>query len=172
METSLLAWRVEELDPTHDRSSFSCGQESLDRYIKQFASQNQRTGVSKTFVALKPGEQVVRGYFSLAAGSVRVEQLTEAQRKGLPKYPIPVAHLGRLAVCRSAQGCRLGEFLLMDALRRVSQTAEKIGIHAIEVIAIDVSAKSFYEKYGFVRLQEDPHHLYKPMATVRALKFE
>ena len=60
----------------------------------------------------------------------------------------------------------------MDALRRVSQTAEKIGIHAIEVIAIDVSAKSFYEKYGFVRLQEDPHHLYMPMATVRALKFE
>ena len=28
---------------------------------------------------------------------------------------------------------------------------------------------AFYQKYGFIPLQDDPFHLYLPMATVRAM---
>jgi ribosomal protein S18 acetylase RimI-like enzyme len=111
----------------------------------------------------------VRGYYSISAGAVALENLPEGHRKRLPKYPVPVAHLGRLAVDNSAQGQRLGEFLLVDALRRIQTAADSIGIHAVEVVAIDDAAKGYYLKYGFIELLDDPHHLYISMKAVRKL---
>ncbi len=162
-------WLIEELTTDHDRSAFSCGQASLDEFISRYASQNQKSGVSRTFVALRPGGRVVRAYYSLAAGAVAFAELPEEQRKRLPRYPVPVAHLGRLAVDQSAQGKGLGSFLLIDALRRIQTAADSIGIHAFEVIANDDAARGFYLKYGFVALQDHPHHLYISLKTVQKL---
>ena len=164
------AWSVVELGPDHDRGGFDCGHPSLDAFIKQFASQNQKSGVSRTFVALRPGETTVCGYYSLAAGSVQIGNLTDEQRRRLPRYPVPVAHLGRLAVDRTSQGQGLGSFLLIDALRRVQKVDRDLGIHAIEVVAIDAAARRFYLKYGFTELADDPHHLFMAMKTVRQLR--
>jgi GNAT superfamily N-acetyltransferase len=163
------AWDIEELRRDHDRSAFSCGHESLDDFIRKFAGQNQKTGVSRTFVAVTPGEKIVRGYFSVSAGAVALADVPEALTKRLPRYPVPVAHLGRLAVDRSARGRGLGSYLLVDALCRILIAAESIGMHAIEVVAIDDPARQFYLKYGFVEMKDDPHHLYLSIATVRAL---
>jgi len=44
-----------------------------------------------------------------------------------------------------------------------------VGIHAVEVVAFNDAAKRFYLRYGFTALQDDPHHLYLPMAVVRKL---
>lgn len=162
-------WVIEELVARHDRSTFSCGQPSLDDFLRLYASQNQKTGVSRTFVAVRPGATKVYGYYSISAGAVALDRLSEEQRNRLPRYPVPVAHLGRLAVDRSAQGQRLGEFLLIDALRRIHIAADSIGIHAVEVVAIDDAARRFYLKYGFTGLLDDPHHLFVSMKTVRKL---
>ena len=164
------AWTIQELRSQHVRAEFSCGHDSLDAFIRNYASQNQKTGINQTFVALKPGDLIVQGYYSLAAGSVKLDNLTDEQRKGLPRYPIPVALLGRLAVDKRAQGQGLGEHLLLDAMRRLDQTAKEIGIHAIEVDAIDESARRFYLRYGFTELRDSPNHLYLPMKVVRKLK--
>jgi len=162
-------WCLEELSAGHDCSAFSCGRPSLDEFLLKYARQNQKTGVSRTFVALKPAERIVCGYYSLSAGAVALSNTPEEQRKRLPKYPVPVAHLGRLAVAVKTQGQRLGEFLLIDALRRIQTAADSIGIHAVEVVAIDDVARGFYSKYGFIELLDDPHHLYLSMKTVRRL---
>jgi len=162
-------WSIVELGPEHDRSSFACGHASLDDFLKQYAGQNQRSGVSRTFVATRQNELVVRGYYSLAAGSVRFETLSEEQRRRLPKYPVPVAHLGRLAVDLTTRGRGLGVELLVDALMRIARTERSIGIHAVEVVAIDEAARRFYEKYGFEPLRDDPHHLFISMKQVRKL---
>lgn len=163
-------WHIEQLRSNHNRAEFSCGHDSLDRFIKNFATQNQKSGINQTFVALKPGDLIVHGYYSIAAGSVKLDNLTDEQRKGLPKYPIPVALLGRLAVDNRAQKQGLGEHLLLDAMRRIDQTADEIGIHVIEVDAIDDSARRFYLRYGFTELRDNPNHLYLPMKTVRKLR--
>jgi ribosomal protein S18 acetylase RimI-like enzyme len=162
-------WVFEELAPRHDRYSFSCGQPSLDEFLKQYAGQNQKTGLSRTFVAIEPGDTTVRGYYSVSAGAVAFDKVPEAQRRRLPRYPVAVAHLGRLAVDTTAQGRRLGEFLLIDALRRIQIAADSIGIHAVEVVAIDEAARRFYLKYGFTELLDDPHHPFISMKTVRKL---
>lgn len=84
-------------------------------------------------------------------------------------YPVPTAHLGRLAVDVSCHGLRLGELLLIDAFRRVMLVAEELGIYALEVFALNSAARNFYLKYEFVSLKDDEFHLYLPLKSIRKL---
>lgn len=164
--------RVELLSPTHVRTKFTCGHDSLDRFVREFAAQNARNGVSQTFVAVERGADRVLGYYSLAAGKVEATAIPERLRKRLPRYPIPVVLLGRLAVDSTRRGMGLGEYLLLDAMARSVRVANSIGVHALEVVAIDAAAAAFYRKYGFVDLTDAPEgrHLFLPIETIAKLK--
>ncbi len=78
-------------------------------------------------------------------------------------------HLGRLAVDLETKGQGLGKALLADALQRISGIAERLGIYAVEVYALNDEAKTFYLKFGFQPLLDDSLHLYLPMKTLRKL---
>jgi len=163
-------WIIEELAKRHERAAFSCGVAELDEYLQRFAGQNQRTGVSHHFVAVEaPGQTEVLGYYALSAGSVAFEKVPGDLTRRLPRYPIPVAHIGRLAVDRSVQGQGVGEDLLIDALTRIHRVSDQIGVHAVEVLAISDSARRFYQKYGFTSLADDHRHLYLPLCAARKL---
>jgi GNAT superfamily N-acetyltransferase len=162
-------WRIELLSSEHDRSGFSCGRATLDQFLQQPAGQQAKRDFSRTYVAVLPPASRVLGCYSLSAGAFDLSILPEAERRKLPRHPVPVAHLGRLAVDQSAQGQGLGAFLLLDAPARCERLADEIGLHAIEVQAIDAAARSFYLKYGFEPLLDDVHHLYLPMKAVRKL---
>jgi GNAT superfamily N-acetyltransferase len=163
-------WIFEPLGKRHDRAKFDCGVPVLNEWLAQRAGQFDRKDLARTYVAIRPHETTVLGYFALSSHAVQFESLPADQAKGLPRLDIPVALIGRLAVDRQVQGQGLGAELLMDAFRRIHQLAEQIGIKAVEVDAIDDSAKRFYKKHGFVDLLDDPHHLFLPMRVLRALK--
>jgi len=165
------AWRIEAFDRrVHQRDAFDCGVEVLDRWLKQQASQYEKRGLARTYVLVTEQDRTVRGYYAIANHAVVFDALPPEQAKGLPQLDVPVVLLGRLAVDRGVQGQQLGELLLLDALRRAEYLAKKIGIRAVEVEAIDATAKRFYEKYGFIALADDPHHFFLPINTVRKLK--
>jgi len=163
-------WEIQSLNDAHVRSKFDCGVPLLNDWLKQRAGQFERRDLSRTYIATKPNEFVCHGYYSLSTHHLNYETLPNDAAKGLPRVDLPVVLLGRLAVCQSCQGMGLGETLLIDAMRRVVTFADKIGIRAIEVDAIDESAKRFYLKYGFRELKDDTRHLYIAMHEVRKLK--
>lgn len=159
-------WLVEPLDPLHERGEFCCGKAPLDDFIRSLASQYEKRKLGRTYVALMPGSRKVCGYYTLASGSIPFADVPPAMAKKLPRHPVPVALLGRLAVDQSAQGQGLGEELLMNALRRCLELSETVGIFAVEVLAIDTQAKGFYEKYGFLPFLDNELHLYLPIQTI------
>jgi GNAT superfamily N-acetyltransferase len=163
------AWVIERLAKAHDRAQFSCGQPALDDWLKIRAGQFDRRDLARTFVAIAPGRLQVLGYYALASHRVQFEALPEDQAKGLPKMDVPVVLLGRLAVDQSMHGKGLGSFLLIDAFRRAIQVSAEVGIRAVEVDAIDDRARSFYLRYGFIPLLDDPNHLYLPIRVIRKL---
>ncbi len=162
-------WVIARLGPGHDRGSFDCGNAALDDWLKQRAGQFDRKDLARTYVAVRIGEPKVLGYYAISTHGVRREDLPDDQAKGLPRIDIPVILLGRLAVDRSAQGRRMGSLLVIDALRRIELLADQVGIRAVEVHAIDDAARNFYLKFGFVRLLDDPNHLFLAMPTLRQL---
>jgi len=158
-------YKIESLSPTHDRDAFDCEEESLNDFLKRFARQNSEKGLGRTFVAVLPEENKIYGYYTILSGAVSFANLTE----NLPRYPIPVAHLGRLAIDKTAKGQGLGKALLIDALRRIAEVSEQLGIYAVEVYALNEAAKNFYLKFGFTELKANQFHLYLPMKIVRRL---
>lgn len=141
------------LAETHQLDKFSCGETSLDDWLKRRALANHLTGASRTFVIVDQ-EQCVLGYYALAAGAVAHQEATRTIRRNMPD-PVPVMVLARLAVDVRAQGIKLGSALLQDAVTRVQSVSENVGVRALLVHALNERAKQFYEHYGF---QSSPLH--------------
>ena len=137
-------WRIEPLDRTHKRAEFACGKPPLDDFIRALASQYERRRPGRNALSfVKAGNRQVLAYYTIASSSLSFEELPADTGRKLPKHPVPVILLGRLAVDQSAQDQRLGEKLLIYALRRSLELSQFLGIHAIEVDAIDAEAKAF-----------------------------
>ena len=157
---------IERLGPNHDRRQFDCGSAPLDDFLRQYARQNDERGLSRTYVAIRPGERDVLGYVTLRVGQVAWSDLPQDERKRLPRYPVPVLHVARLAVDSGASRQGIGERLLIFALRKALAAAADVGLWGVEVVAKDETARSFYARYGFTALVDDELHLYVSLKTV------
>ena len=165
-----MTFAVEALARRHDRSRFDCGSEHLDRYIRQQASQDARRRVARVFVAVPEGGSEVAGFYTLGAASIERTALPpEEEARRLPRHPVPVALIGRLAVDRRWGGRGLGSALLADAFRRVVRAGEALAVYAVIVDAKDAQAQAFYERFGFVRLPDAGRRLFYPVASAERL---
>ena len=77
-----MALLIETLNKAHDRESFSCGNEALDRYLKMQARQDMQRNLAQVFVLLDEDKKTIKGYYSLSSGSLTLSELpNELQRK-------------------------------------------------------------------------------------------
>lgn len=150
-------YRIRPLDVDADTAGFDCGEKELEDYLQCYASQDIKRGVARVFVASPAGQpQVAAGFYTLSAASIAAETIPEKLRKKLPRYPVPVALLGRLAVSRHVQGQGLGSILLADACKRVAAASETLAVVAIVVDAKSPQAAAFYRHFGFIELRGQP----------------
>jgi GNAT superfamily N-acetyltransferase len=102
----------------HRVEAFSCGEETLDRWLRAYAGQSQHRDAARTFVTAEP-DGTVAGYYTLVAAQVEHQDATAGVRRGLSRhFPIPVALLARLAVATTHQGTGLGRSLLFESPKR------------------------------------------------------
>jgi GNAT superfamily N-acetyltransferase len=155
----------QRLDPAvHDCAGFDCGAEVLNDYLCKFATQHHRRGISQTYVLADPSSpSVVLGYYTLSAAQIDVAAISDADRKRLPRFPIPCFRMGRLACRRDQQGKGLGRLLIGCAVERCLNAREEVASYALIVDAKDDNAKAFYEHYGFVPCVDRPRTLYLPL---------
>jgi len=160
-----MIWRIQPLENGLERSRFDCGDAGLNTFIRQYARQQQVRNYNRTYVALDGAGKQVIGYYSISAGSIAFAELRESD--SLPKYPVPVVRIGRLAVDISVQGKGLGQQLLAHALKLSVTLADQIGIHAVVVDAKHKSASQYYQRLGFIPCKDVPLTLYLPTATIK-----
>lgn len=159
--------KIEKLQRHHAIDAFDCGREELNRFLQQYALQNQQSEGAQTYVGLV-GQSVV-GYYALAVGSVEQEDAPERVKKGLAKHSIPIMLLARLAVDRHWQNRGIGTALLKDAVLRTLQAADIAGIRALVVHAKDDGARGFYERFDFLPSPSDPLHLFMLLKDARKI---
>jgi predicted GNAT family N-acyltransferase len=162
-----VTFAVEELEAKrHDRTGFDCGVEPLNRYLKTLAGQHRVKGIATTFVLVETERPSrILGYYSLSAASLAFEGLTDADRQGLPAYPVPAVRIGRFATSVSVRGKGLGELLLQNAIKRILQARNTLGVHAVVVEAKNLLAEEFYRKYGFRLCDPESRQLYLPLGA-------
>jgi GNAT superfamily N-acetyltransferase len=159
--------RVEALGPHHDRTSFACGVEPLDRYLRIQASQDARKNMAAPFVLVLP-DGAIGGYYTLSTTAVKLTEFPADIARKLPRYPlVPATLLGRLAVDQNYQGRGYGRFLLADALFRAARS--EIASFAIVVEAKDQAARRFYERESFLPFPDQPLRLFRSIADIQKL---
>jgi GNAT superfamily N-acetyltransferase len=157
----------EPLDAGHELAGFNCGIESLNVWLTEHARQAAAAGSARVFVTVDAEQERVCGYYAIVAAAVAHEQATERARKGQPRHPIPAVLLARLAVDTSVQGRGIGAWLLQDAMRRALSASEAVGIRVMLVHALDDSARSFYQRWGFEPSPTDPLNLQMLFKDIR-----
>ena len=160
---------IESLRKAHLRETFDCGEPQLNEYLKKYARQNIDRNITQTFVAVRKPDLAVLGYYAIRMGSVMAGDLPPRETKRLPRYPVPVVHLARLATDRRVKGQGLGALLLASALKKAFQGSREIAAFAVETIAKNDQAKQFYSHFGFKSLTDDPFHMYMSMRTIAKL---
>ncbi|MFZ1287571.1 MAG: GNAT family N-acetyltransferase [Candidatus Phosphoribacter sp.] len=149
-------------------SEFRCGRQPLDDWLRRYSLINQHAGMTTTFVTSVDDSAAVVGYYSLATGGVDHQDAPARVTAGVPKHPIPVIVLTRLAVHEDHQGLNLGRELLRDALVRVSNAADEIGVRALLIHAKDDEARDFYlAQAEFEPSPIDPLQLFLLMKDLR-----
>jgi len=156
--------RIAKLAISHEATRFDCGHEALNNFIRL---PGQRANISQTYVAVV-GDTIV-GYHTLVVGNVLYEDAPERLGKGIPRHPIPVLLLARLAVDQSWQGKGLGAALVLDAIRRTLQVADIASVRALLVHAKDETACQFYAHLGFEPFPGEPLVLYRLLKGFRAM---
>jgi GNAT superfamily N-acetyltransferase len=151
----------------HDRSSFGCGDEALERWFRTQAGQDARRHVARVFVAVD--DDGVAGFYSLSMCSIRVDELPDKLAKRLPRYGlIPAALIGRLARHSRLRGQGLGEILVADAVARIVAAERSVAAWAILVDAKSDRVAAFYKTLGFQPFPTQPLKLFMPMADAAA----
>jgi GNAT superfamily N-acetyltransferase len=157
--------RIEKLERHHNVDPFDCGQESLNRYLQDYALMSQRSDAASTYVGVV--EEKIIGYYTLVVSNVIYEDAPERIKKGLSRNPVPVLLLARLATDIEWQGKGVGAGLLRDAMQRTTQVADIVGVRAFLIHAKNDAAKAFYEHFDFLPSPTDPYHFYLLVKNIR-----
>jgi GNAT superfamily N-acetyltransferase len=149
------------LNDGHDRKNFDCGNGELNSWFGQVARQHKEKGVSSTFVAAASDHSTeVLGFYAISLAELVNAELPAQYRKRLPART-PIFRLGRLATAKAYQGKGIGEFMLFDAVARVTRIAGEVGGVGL-VVDAKRPAVDFYARYGFEQMADHPHNMFLP----------
>lgn len=138
---------IRSLRTSDNRSVFQSGDEALDRFFHLYAGQNQfRHYLGVTYVAVE-GDRIL-GFATVAPRHIDADSLPARMRRRLPRYPVPMLGLARLAVDRSVQSKGIGVELLRFVLKLASKIADEAGCAGV-IVDAKPDAVDFYSKYGF-----------------------
>lgn len=112
---------VRKLLPADQVGTFDCGSPPLNLFLQRYALVNQKANSAQTYVCCQA--DMVVGFYSLAVGSVALEDAPRRVTKGLARHPVPVMILTRLAVDMTHQRKGRRQALLNGVLRRTEQPA-------------------------------------------------
>jgi GNAT superfamily N-acetyltransferase len=160
-------YRIEPLGLNHDRAAFSCGVSELDSYLQRQAGQDMKRKLAAVFV-LTADSASVAGYYTLSAHSILAAELPLDLGKKLPRFPLPVTLLRRIAVTQSLQGLGLGEFLLLHALERAGRSSQQVASWAV-IVDAKAGARDFYLNHDFIPFSTQPDRLFLTMKTIEKM---
>lgn len=146
-------FRSQRFEPNrHDVSGFTCGEPSLDAWLREQAAPASVRRTARTWVWVDPPGTIV-GYYALAAHKVARSAVPSRIGRGGP-VEIPAVLLARLALSTSLQGQGLGEILVADALARIVEATQTVAARLVVVDALYEPVARFYEALGFRRVPD------------------
>ncbi|MGO2497920.1 MAG: GNAT family N-acetyltransferase [Vibrio litoralis] len=151
----------------HNRNRFNCGIEALNNYLKVMASQQAKKDNTRTFVLEDDNDNAhIIGFYTLTMTPIDLKALPDKLQK---KHQSSTSGglIARIAIDERYKRKGFGEWLLIDALKKLLAASDSVAFPVVIVDAKD-GAKHFYERYGFKAFQYTENKLFITIADVRA----
>jgi GNAT superfamily N-acetyltransferase len=147
----------------HDRSAFSCGEKSMDVWLKQCAAELVQKDKLRMWCATN-ADGIFVGFYAISIHTII----------GPARHLIPAVYVAALAVDKKFQSQQIGRVLFIDAARRAVAVSDLVGSMSI---CLDVMQgehcsrqRSFYEVAGFECFsKEGPQRMMIPVKRARKL---
>lgn len=156
------SFRFERITEHHNVVSFSCHNTFLEIFLRDHALTETDLDQSLTFLLLDDGRpSSVAGYFTLRADAFYLSPGTVSRNR-----LIPVVELMYLARDINYRGQGIGDYLLIEAFRKVVAAASLIGIGGLQ-LAFTAEGKRLYDRYGFTAHPYGETMLFIPINVIR-----
>lgn len=132
------------LEPEHDLDGFECRSEEQTQWLRRHARQSMASGATRVLVMTETDSRAVAAYYAWCMASVSIGDVPARMRRGVGRYPQPVALLARLGVDIGHEGQGLGTALLQDVVRRALALGDEIGCRGLLIHAEAPGARDFY----------------------------
>ena len=137
----------------HQRSEFTCGETSLDEWLRRYAGQNRRGNTAAVWVIADVSQTVVC-YATLSMTSVDRSASPKSLSKGAPQQ-IPALLIGRLATDTRVAGLGLGTEMVKHILATAAELNIKAACRAVVVTALNADAFRWWQRFGFEPFDAD-----------------
>ena len=166
IETFNDLYKIRRLEIGDKIESFDCGDEDLNDFILNQSSLFRADKLAVSYVLkANENENEIAAFFSLSNDKIAITDFENKNkynrfsrrfdnRKRLKSYP--AVKIGRLGVSNSHKGEKIGSFI-MDFVKSYFIFNNKAGCRFLTVDAYS-DAMPFYQKNGFVPLNEDDAH--------------
>jgi hypothetical protein len=134
----------EPLEADHVTDTFECRSVEQTDWLRRYARQSSSTGTTRAFVVTQPDDREVVAYYAWCMAQLDSVDAPARLRKGVGRYPQPIALLARLGVDTRDEGRGLGAALLVDVIARLLALDEKIGCRGLLIHAETTQARDFY----------------------------
>ena len=156
--------------------AFSCGVEQVDNFFRKTANKLAKADNVRLYAMTTPAGALI-GFYALNAHAIEHTALPDKYARTRPGHgQIPAAYILMIGIDTRYAGRGFGGDLLVDALSRIVEAAEAIGIAMVMLDVLDCGTPELVERrlklyrgYGFEPLPSQPLRLFLPIATVRQL---
>ena len=157
----------------HLIKEFNCGKSDMNEFLVRFATKHHKAGLSSTYVLPvddpSTDKVMIAAYYTLAVSTIVKADIPTEQ--SLPRYPIPMALLARLAIDKKFQDQYLGSKSLIYALRHAVRLCDSgLPVFGLILDVLDQDALAFYQKFDFFQpLTNNPMRLFVSMSSLRQI---
>lgn len=152
MPRDIQAVRIEPLGDHHLLEAFSCTHQGINGYCTGRCRQDHGEYRVRARVAVEGDDPTVLGLYSLVISSLVPMTITgRIGRKFGKKREIPAVYLAAVATHRKHERSGVGAKLMLDALKRTLEIADRAGTACMTLDATDEERANWYEKLEFER---------------------
>ena len=134
-------YNIIKLTKEHELSSFHCGLNDMDNFLKDDALNQQEDNINTTYLLIH--ENKIIGFFSLLADSINIKDIPEEYECSYKSFP--AIKIGRLAIHEDYQKKGIGTKILDNICFEIKNMSLKIGVKFITVDAYCKVRKFYYD---------------------------
>lgn len=168
MGCGLPGFKIEPLGEHHSREAFSCGNDTIDKFIQGRALKDHRDYKVRVQVARCSDREIIAEFYSLSLKGLAAKEIKGKIGNKFGSWPIPAVYLSMIGTASDLQGHGVGKDLMLHAFRATLAIADMAGTACLTLDAVDEDKALWYEARSFRRFTPGKLGMYIPLATVRA----